>query len=106
MSQKDELQELYNLFHDGPCGQFYQQWEQCVEVVRREGDDENIDQRCALSHPAKQFALCMKTYPKQYQHLVAQGTPDNLVTEGIQNIFAVMYAQCISNGKCKQLDSQ
>lgn len=50
MSQKDELQELYNLFHDGPCGQFYQQWEQCVEVVRREGDDENIDQRYVHMH--------------------------------------------------------
>ena len=39
----DEVQGMYNIFNDGPCGKFYQQWEQCVEGLRKTGDIESLE---------------------------------------------------------------
>ena len=39
----NEVQGMYSIFNDGPCGKFYQQWEQCVEGLRKSGDIENLE---------------------------------------------------------------
>eukprot|EP00959_Pyramimonas_sp_CCMP1952_P344199 7208985-Pyramimonas_sp.AAC.2 len=98
----NEVQGMYNLFSENPCGKFYQQWEQCVEGLRKTSDFDSLETKCPLENPADLFAKCMQQHPQQYSHLVTPGTKHELVVEGLTNIFAVMYGHCRSNGKCNE----
>mmetsp|Transcript_32170 Transcript_32170/g.44615 ORF Transcript_32170/g.44615 Transcript_32170/m.44615 type:complete len:104 (+) Transcript_32170:167-478(+) len=102
MVEKDAaLEGLYKVFHDGPCGNIYQQWETCVEGVRKFGNVDTLGQTCPMEHPAVSFAACMQKYPAQYSHLVEAGTPQDQVVEGLSNIFGILYGHCRTEGKCK-----
>jgi hypothetical protein len=56
------VEGLYSVFHDGPCGKHYRQWEQCVELCRKANDIQNLDTRyvvclvvCFHSHRCDPF---------------------------------------------------
>mmetsp|Transcript_26728 Transcript_26728/g.44832 ORF Transcript_26728/g.44832 Transcript_26728/m.44832 type:complete len:115 (+) Transcript_26728:172-516(+) len=96
-----EVKGMYEIFNDGPCGKIYAQWETCVEDLRRENDVDSLETKCPLETPADLYAKCMVQH-QQYAHLVTPGTKHELVTEGLTNIFAIMYGFCRTHGKCNE----